>query len=230
MNQAFKIANKHASDSGQRNKKYYDKKIRNVEINVGDRVLVRNHEKGGTGKLKCYWENTIYVVKAKDAEIPVFTIRPESGKGREGRVHRNIIMGCNSILPLEKENNNKSKKYNREIKKDDASREGYASPDNSDSDDSVIVIRKSDNFEKEEEEEILPVVHDGKESDIAPELEMEEVLVESEEEEENANETQESESEDEDVGEQSRRPQRQRRQPRVFTYDTIGNPTVTHRR
>ena len=64
MNQAFDIVRQHTEKSGQRNRRYYDKKVRGVDIKVGDRVLLRNHgEKGGTGKLRNYWEDVVYVVE-----------------------------------------------------------------------------------------------------------------------------------------------------------------------
>ena len=73
MNQAFEIAKKHNSKSIQTSKQQYDKKVRGVDIEVGDRILLRNHrEKGGTGKLRNYWENTIYIVREKYTDIPVY--------------------------------------------------------------------------------------------------------------------------------------------------------------
>ena len=50
MKQAFDILKKHAGKSADYNKKHYDQKVRDGELEVGDRVLVKNHEKGGTGK------------------------------------------------------------------------------------------------------------------------------------------------------------------------------------
>ena len=77
MKDAFAIVQQHAEKSGDRNKRYYDKKVRGKPIEVGDRVLLRNHrEKGGTGKLKNFWEETVYLVEQKDPEVPVFTITP----------------------------------------------------------------------------------------------------------------------------------------------------------
>ena len=88
LNQAFEIARKHAAASSQRNKQLYDKRVRGSEINIGDRVLYRNREKGGTGKLRNFWDNRVFVVVGKEDNIPVFSIKPEKGKSAPKRVHR----------------------------------------------------------------------------------------------------------------------------------------------
>ena len=85
-------------------------------MEVGDRVLLRNREKGGTGKLRNFWEEKVYTVVKKDEEIPVITIKPEAG-GKEKRVHRNNLLKCNFILPenhKEKEAKPKSKPKGKE--------------------------------------------------------------------------------------------------------------------
>ncbi len=103
---AYAIVRQHAQKSGESGKKLYDKKCHGVEIVVGDRVLSRNREKGGTGKLRSYWENNVYVVVEKDPKVPVFTIRTESVKtGRRKittkRVHRNDLKLCNHLFSKE---------------------------------------------------------------------------------------------------------------------------------
>ena len=98
MNQAFRIVREKAKNQGERNRKYYNRKIHGVDIEVGDRVLLKNHAKGGTGKLRNYWEERVYIVVAKDEDIPVYTIKPEVGIGTSKRVHRNNIMNCNLLL------------------------------------------------------------------------------------------------------------------------------------
>ena len=97
---AYEIVRRHARKASETNKRGYDKKIRGVGIEVGDRVLSRNREKGGTGKLRTHWEDRVYVVVGKDPNVPVFTIRPLTGKGKlvEKRVHRNNIISCNYLL------------------------------------------------------------------------------------------------------------------------------------
>ena len=98
MNQAFEIVKKNKQKKGEYNKKVYDKRARGVDLEIGDRVLSRNREKGGTGKLRSFWEDTVYKVVKKDADIPVIVIKPEKG-GKEKRVHRNDLLRCNLILP-----------------------------------------------------------------------------------------------------------------------------------
>lgn len=55
INQAFEIAKQHQDKANQQNKRLYDKKTRGAELVVGDRVLTRNRDKGGTGKTRSFW-------------------------------------------------------------------------------------------------------------------------------------------------------------------------------
>ena len=112
MNQAFDIVRKNTQAKGEYNKKHFEQKVRGVEINIGDRVLRRNREQGGTGKLRNHWHDVIYKVVAKDPDMPVVTIKPENGSGKELKVHRNNIMQCNELLS--KENIAKPKQHTTE--------------------------------------------------------------------------------------------------------------------
>ena len=99
MKKAVDIAQANLGVGKAGNKARYDRKVRGVAINVGDNVLLRNlNEKGGTGKLKCHWENKVYEVVGVDPLLPVYTIKPKVG-GPTKKVHRNNIMNCNLLLP-----------------------------------------------------------------------------------------------------------------------------------
>ena len=100
MNKACEIVKKNMKKSGDYNKEYYDKKSKAVEISVGDMVLMKNvREKGGTGKLKTYWEESIFKVVEKKENLPVYRIQ-NIKKSKDVRVvHRNLLMKCNE-LPL----------------------------------------------------------------------------------------------------------------------------------
>ena len=105
MQQALEIARRNSVKSGEYNKGHYDKKVRGMPLTVGDKVLCRNREKGGTKKLRSYWENNIYTIIQIDPDIPVLTIQDESGK--EKRIHRNNVTGCNEFVLWEQEQQQK---------------------------------------------------------------------------------------------------------------------------
>ena len=64
--EAFEIANMNIKKSSTYSKHHYDKTVIGIEACPGD-VLIRNmKEKGGTGKLKSYWEHDVYEVIKRD--------------------------------------------------------------------------------------------------------------------------------------------------------------------
>ena len=103
MNDACVIARNNAKKSADSGKRSYDKKLYGVtNLQVGDRVLVRNlSERGGTGKLRSWWEENVHVVvRRKDDNIPVYVVQAENGTGEERTLHRNLLLPCDH-LPLE---------------------------------------------------------------------------------------------------------------------------------
>ena len=97
MRDAFQAANQNIERAGAANKRRYDAKSKAVSIVVGDKVLVRNvGERGGTGKLRSWWEQKIYVVVEVNDVVPVYTIRPIDGKQTK-TVHRNMLMRINDM-------------------------------------------------------------------------------------------------------------------------------------
>ena len=95
MKEAYELANKRIVKTAEYNKQYYDKnrKVREVEIGVGDKVLVRNmREKGGTGKLRSHWERNLFQVVEKRDDFPVYKVK-NVNKAKDVRVlHRNMLM------------------------------------------------------------------------------------------------------------------------------------------
>ena len=82
MTEAYRIAIKHSQSSAAMAKHHYDKKARSIVLFPGDRVIVRNTEEGGPGKIRSYWEDTIYkVVNRLKEDSPVYTVESENGRG-----------------------------------------------------------------------------------------------------------------------------------------------------
>ena len=99
MRDAFQVAGHHMQQAGGGNKRRYDAKARSALISTGDHVLVRNTAKGGTGKLRSWWEDKIYVVHETYDHVPVFVVVPLDG-GKSRTLHRNMLMKVD-YLPLD---------------------------------------------------------------------------------------------------------------------------------
>ena len=97
---------------------------RSSVLHAGDRVLVRNMTpRGGTGKLRNYWEENIHVVIRQVGEdIPVYEVKPEQGRGRSRILHRNLLLPCDH-LPLQPKTASKQKKRMPETAAEHANQE-----------------------------------------------------------------------------------------------------------
>ena len=97
LRDAYQIAHQHQITAAAANKKRYDRKMRHVAIDVGDKVLVRNlTPRGGTGKMNSWWERRIYTVISIRDLVPVYTIKPIDG-GKPRTVHRNLLMKVDDL-------------------------------------------------------------------------------------------------------------------------------------
>ena len=100
MSEAFRVAKERNAKSQEYNKEKYDSKIREVGIEVGDQVLVKNlREKGGTGKLNSHWERQMFTVMKQQEGLPVYHVQ-NLRNSRDIRIlHRNHLMKCEQLSP-----------------------------------------------------------------------------------------------------------------------------------
>ena len=98
MEDAKNLAKLKMEKAADYNKKAYDRKAKAVELVVGDQVLMKNvREKGGTGKLKSFWEETLFQVIEKRENIPVYKIQNLKNSSDVRQIHRNLLMKCNDL-------------------------------------------------------------------------------------------------------------------------------------
>ena len=97
----MQLARANIGKSAEYNRDQYNKKAKAVELQVGDRVLMRNvRERGGTGKLRSFWEEKLFEVVEKRDNVPVYRIQGVEDERDSGVVHRNLIMKVDQ-LPLD---------------------------------------------------------------------------------------------------------------------------------
>ena len=117
MEEAYKTASKVSKKVAEKNRSQYDKTAGASMLEEGDRVLVRNlRKKEGPGKLRGYWEKTIYTVLERRGSGPVYVVQPEDG-GEVRVLHRNHLLSVGEGLVIPEEPvENKEEKTNKKVK------------------------------------------------------------------------------------------------------------------
>ncbi|KAL3989105.1 hypothetical protein ACER0C_013423 [Sarotherodon galilaeus] len=84
MTEAYRIASENSQKSSDRGKKHYDRHLKGVVLQPGDRVLVWNlTERGGPGKLRSY--------------CPVYRVTSEANGKKVRVLHRNLLHLVNEL-------------------------------------------------------------------------------------------------------------------------------------
>ncbi|KAI3354598.1 hypothetical protein L3Q82_019102, partial [Scortum barcoo] len=255
MKEAYEIASTTAQKEAAKGKRYYDQKVYGVQLHPGNRVLLRNlKERGGPGKLRSHWEDAVYVVMSqKNPDMPVYEIKPENG-GKSRTVHRNLLLPCDSFTcgkAGRKRARQKEEKSEAKQERSSVTAAGTTDVDSEDEGELVwrfshqhehdgSVTTKKPNIEPCEQQVEEPGKR-GNQPDLQgvgeERLELQGAQDHLDQQEQQAEYTSDEEKQrrlsgDSD-GEQgsspqvlNSHPQRERRRPRMLTYDALGQPTV----
>ena len=94
---AWAKALENGSKAKESQKNYYDKRVSEATLILGDKVLVRNCSFESPHKLQDKWSGDIFVVKEQpDSRTPVFVVEPVNG-GRKRTLHRNLLLPVESV-------------------------------------------------------------------------------------------------------------------------------------
>jgi len=100
LQESYKLATTNAAKTASRNKTRYDKRVTASDLDVGDRVLIKNVRLRGKHKLSDKWEATVHVVVNRAGTLPVYTVKPENREGPLRTLHRDLLLPC-GYLPTE---------------------------------------------------------------------------------------------------------------------------------
>ena len=94
MKQAWEIVKRNQKQNQDQNANQAMRKPLLTPVRAGDRVLIRNTETGGPGKLRSYWEQDVYIVLAEkgDQGVVVEVRKENDPKARRRVVHRNMLL------------------------------------------------------------------------------------------------------------------------------------------
>lgn len=92
LQEAYELASAAALRNHQKNKTYYDRRVRHQVLAKGDRVLVKNLGLKGKHKLQDRWSSVPHVVVEQLPNLPVYRVKPEDGFGRERTLHRDHLL------------------------------------------------------------------------------------------------------------------------------------------
>jgi len=92
LQKAYQMASDAATKSHLKNKARYDHRVRDLPLEKGDRILIRNMGLKGKHKLQDRWKSIPYVVVEKLPNLPVYKVRPEHGSGVLKTLHRDHLL------------------------------------------------------------------------------------------------------------------------------------------
>ncbi|XP_033726747.1 uncharacterized protein LOC117316316 [Pecten maximus] len=96
---AYDVATMSADKARGRQNDNYDRRVRGSSIVCDDIVLVKKLVHEGKHKLDNKWGDRVYVIEQQEnTEIPLFTVRPETGTGRIRKLHRKLLLPVGELF------------------------------------------------------------------------------------------------------------------------------------
>jgi len=100
---SYQVAIENSRKVAEKNKRRFDRVVRESTLAVGDRVLVRNLRLRTKHKLADRWEPMIYVVTKQMGDLPVYSVKPEKEEGPPRTLHRDHLLPCGFLPETERE-------------------------------------------------------------------------------------------------------------------------------
>lgn len=101
VEESYRIATRNSQKVADRNKRCFDKAVRESTLEKGDQVLVRNLRFRSKHKLADKWESTMYKVLGKVGDLPVYKVQSINGDGPIRTLHRDLLLACGDLLEEE---------------------------------------------------------------------------------------------------------------------------------
>lgn len=97
---SYNLAQQNVKQSQERQKDFYDRKVRGATLKTGDRILVKIVSFTGKHKIADKWESEPYLVLSQpNPDIPVYRVQREDKSGKVRTLHRNLLLPLNFIPP-----------------------------------------------------------------------------------------------------------------------------------
>ena len=95
---SYRVAAEESRKNAVKNKDYFDQNVKFSKLEIGDKVLVRKVGFKEKHKLADKWDKDVFVISdIPNAEIPVYVVKREDGKGPTRTLHRNFLLPFNFI-------------------------------------------------------------------------------------------------------------------------------------
>lgn len=92
LQKAYRMAAEVSNKMHLHNKKAYDQRLGFHNLEPGERVLLKNLGLKGKHKLENCWCDVPYVVVETMPYLPVYKVKPQSGKGKLKTLHRDNLL------------------------------------------------------------------------------------------------------------------------------------------